>query len=43
MTNAPVATQALRGRRGLVVGIVNHQSIAWGCARASRAAGTNWP
>ncbi|WP_150127901.1 enoyl-ACP reductase FabI [Janthinobacterium psychrotolerans] len=35
-------TQALfdlRGKRGLVVGIANDQSIAWGCARALRAAG----
>ena len=35
-------TQALfdlQGKRGLVVGIANDQSIAWGCARALRAAG----
>lgn len=30
---------SLAGRRGLVVGIANDQSIAWGCARAFRAAG----
>ncbi|MFG6456309.1 enoyl-ACP reductase FabI [Roseateles sp. BYS96W] len=29
----------LQGRRGLIVGIANDQSIAWGCARACRAAG----
>ena len=29
----------LQGRRGLVVGIANENSIAWGCARAFRAAG----
>lgn len=32
-------TQALQGKKGLVVGIANGQSIAWGCARAFRAAG----
>lgn len=30
---------SLEGRRGLVVGIANEQSIAWGCARAFRDAG----
>lgn len=30
---------SLAGRRGLVVGIANDQSIAWGCARAFRTAG----
>ncbi|MDW9231170.1 enoyl-(Acyl carrier) reductase family protein [Burkholderia cepacia] len=29
----------LEGRRGIVVGLANEQSIAWGCARAFRAAG----
>ncbi len=29
----------LQGKRGLVVGIANDQSIAWGCARAFRDAG----
>ncbi len=29
----------LHGKKGLVVGIANDQSIAWGCARAFRAAG----
>lgn len=29
----------LEGKRGLVVGIANDQSIAWGCARAFRAFG----
>jgi enoyl-[acyl-carrier protein] reductase I len=32
-------TVALRGRKGLIVGIANDQSIAWGCARAFRALG----
>lgn len=30
---------SLAGRKGLVVGIANEHSIAWGCARAFRAAG----
>mgnify|MGYP001180911685 CR=1 FL=1 len=30
---------ALEGKKGLVVGIANEHSIAWGCARAFRAAG----
>ena len=29
----------LHGKKGLVVGIANEDSIAWGCARAFRAAG----
>ncbi|MBZ2207496.1 enoyl-ACP reductase FabI [Massilia soli] len=29
----------LQGKKGLVVGIANDQSIAWGCARAMRDAG----
>lgn len=29
----------LSGRRGLIVGVANSASIAWGCARAARAAG----
>ena len=32
-------TAPLQGKRGLVVGIANAQSIAWGCASALRAAG----
>jgi len=36
----PVAKAALlEGKQGLVVGIANDQSIAWGCARAFRALG----
>jgi enoyl-[acyl-carrier protein] reductase I len=31
----------LRGKRGLVVGIANEQSIAYGCARTFRAAGAD--
>ena len=30
---------SLHGKKGLVVGIANEQSIAWGCARALHAAG----
>lgn len=32
-------TSPLQGKRGLVVGIANEHSIAWGCARAFRDAG----
>jgi enoyl-[acyl-carrier protein] reductase I len=36
----PVAkARLLEGKRGLIVGIANDQSIAWGCARAFRALG----
>lgn len=31
----------LTGMRGLVVGIANHQSIAWGCAKALHACGAD--
>jgi enoyl-[acyl-carrier protein] reductase I len=34
-----VKAKLLQGKRGLVVGIANDQSIAWGCARAFRAFG----
>lgn len=34
-----VAVRHLDGRKGVVVGIANDQSIAWGCARAFRALG----
>ena len=34
-----VKARLLDGKRGLVVGIANDQSIAWGCARAFRAFG----
>ncbi|EJZ18739.1 enoyl-ACP reductase FabI (plasmid) [Rhizobium sp. Pop5] len=34
-----VKAKLLEGKRGLVVGIANDQSIAWGCARAFRALG----
>ena len=30
---------ALQGKKGLVVGVANDKSIAWGCARALRDAG----
>ena len=36
----PVAqAPLLKGKKGLIVGIANDQSIAWGCARAFRALG----
>src|SRR5215212_10578744 len=35
----PDTKVALKGKRGLIVGIANDQSIAWGCAKAFRALG----
>ena len=35
----PDTSVALKGRKGLIVGIANDQSIAWGCAKAFRALG----
>ena len=34
-----VKAQLLEGKRGLIVGIANDPSIAWGCAKAFRALG----
>jgi enoyl-[acyl-carrier protein] reductase I len=34
-----VKAKLLEGKRGLIVGIANDQSIAWGCAKAFRALG----
>ncbi|MCF3933765.1 enoyl-ACP reductase FabI [Acuticoccus sp. M5D2P5] len=39
MTLPDTKAKLLDGYRGLVVGIANDQSIAWGCARAFRALG----
>jgi enoyl-[acyl-carrier protein] reductase I len=36
-----VKAKLLEGKRGLVVGIANEHSIAWGCARAFRALGAD--
>jgi len=35
-----VPPKLLEGKRGLIVGIANDQSIAWGCAKAFRALGS---
>src|SRR5512137_481036 len=35
------ATKVLAGRKALVVGVANDQSIAYGCAKAFRAAGAD--
>jgi enoyl-[acyl-carrier protein] reductase I len=35
-----VKAKLLEGKKGLVVGIANDQSIAWGCAKAFRALGS---
>ena len=37
----PETNVALKGRRGLIVGLANEQSIAWGCAKAFRALGAD--
>jgi enoyl-[acyl-carrier protein] reductase I len=37
----PETKVALKGRKGLVAGIANDQSIAWGCAKAFRALGAD--
>src|SRR5215468_8822683 len=34
-----VKAKLLEGKRGLIVGIANEHSIAWGCAKAFRAFG----
>jgi enoyl-[acyl-carrier protein] reductase I len=40
MSSIPtVKAKLLEGKRGLVIGIANDQSIAWGCAKAFRALG----
>ncbi len=39
MTLPTVKAKLLDGKRGLIVGIANDRSIAWGCARAFRAFG----
>ena len=35
-----VQAKLLEGKRGLIVGIANDQSIAWGCAKAFRTLGS---
>lgn len=37
----PEARVGLKGKKGLIVGIANDQSIAWGCAKAFRALGAD--
>src|SRR5512132_4226311 len=37
----PDAKVALKGKKGLIVGSANDQSIAWGCAKAFRALGAD--
>jgi hypothetical protein len=36
---SPVKAKLLEGKKGLIIGIANDQSIAWGCAKAFRALG----
>jgi len=37
----PGVSSLLEGRKGLIVGIANDQSIAWGCAKSFRALGAD--
>ena len=37
----PETKVALKGRKGLIVGIANDRSIAWGCAKSFRALGAD--
>src|SRR5258707_2620427 len=37
----PETKVALKGRKGLIIGIASDQSIAWGCAKAFRALGAD--
>lgn len=39
MSIPAVKARLVEGRKGLIVGIANNRSIAWGCARAFRAFG----
>ncbi len=39
MTQTPGSSSILAGKRGLVLGVANNRSIAWGIARAARNAG----
>ncbi|CAA9374532.1 MAG: Enoyl-[acyl-carrier-protein] reductase [NADH] [uncultured Gemmatimonadetes bacterium] len=39
MTESPALTGLLAGKKGLIVGVANQNSIAWGCARALAGAG----
>lgn len=41
MTIPAVKAKLLEGKKGLIVGIANEHSIAWGCARAFRAFGAD--
>ena len=36
-----VKAKLLEGKRGLIIGIANENSIAWGCAKAFRALGAD--
>jgi enoyl-[acyl-carrier protein] reductase I len=39
MSLTPLSTPIMAGKRGLVMGVANNRSIAWGIARAARLAG----
>ncbi len=41
MTLPAVKVKLLDGKKGLIVGVANDRSNAWGCARAFRAFGAD--
>lgn len=41
MTRDPTALKLLKGKKALIAGIANNQSIAWGCAQAFHALGAD--
>jgi enoyl-[acyl-carrier protein] reductase I len=38
-----MSTGLMQGKRGLIMGLANDKSIAWGIAQAVAAQGANWP
>jgi len=40
-TNLPASPLSLQGKKGLILGIANDHSIAWGCARAAHLLGAD--
>ncbi len=40
---AEITGNLLAGKRGLIMGVANERSIAWGIAAAAAAQGQNWP
>jgi enoyl-[acyl-carrier protein] reductase I len=38
-----MSTGLMQGKRGLIMGLANDKSIAWGIAQALADQGANWP